>query len=272
MVFVPATEIVDDVERMQRVAREVHFSEVAFLVPDGPDVAYRARFFTPERELAYAGHPTLGSAVVWAHETAPMAERLHLTQATQGARAQVVVERRSGTTVAEVAAPRPTWGATSEARGAARALGLTEAARTGCEAPFVATAPVPQAFVEVPRALLPTLHPDAAALRRFGEATGVSLVYAYALATQPDGGIEARGFASALGIGEDPATGSAAGTLGYALAAQGRLSEGTRCTIGQGEAVGRPSAIVLRYAEGTVYVGGRVRFVGSGRLMSEFLA
>jgi PhzF family phenazine biosynthesis protein len=53
---------------MQRIAREFNFSETTFVLP--PDHAAhtrRVRIFTPDRELPFAGHPTVGTAVVLAH-------------------------------------------------------------------------------------------------------------------------------------------------------------------------------------------------------------
>src|SRR5262245_55797403 len=50
-------------EQMQRLARELNFSESAFLLPPEQDGDARVRIFTPDHELPFAGHPVLGSAV-----------------------------------------------------------------------------------------------------------------------------------------------------------------------------------------------------------------
>src|SRR2546423_8331596 len=51
-------------EQMQALAREFHLSETAFpLPPTDPGATYRLRIFTPERELPFAGHPSVGAAV-----------------------------------------------------------------------------------------------------------------------------------------------------------------------------------------------------------------
>ena len=50
-------------EQMQRLARELNFSETVFLLPPERDGDARVRIFTPDHELPFAGHPVLGSAV-----------------------------------------------------------------------------------------------------------------------------------------------------------------------------------------------------------------
>ncbi len=53
-------------EEMQRIARWLNLSETAFLLPPTTSAAdYRVRIFTLERELPFAGHPTLGSCHAW---------------------------------------------------------------------------------------------------------------------------------------------------------------------------------------------------------------
>jgi trans-2,3-dihydro-3-hydroxyanthranilate isomerase len=52
-------------EMMQKIAREMHFSETTFILSDKErDGGYDVRIFTPEAELPFAGHPTLGTAFV----------------------------------------------------------------------------------------------------------------------------------------------------------------------------------------------------------------
>ena len=55
-----------DAEQMQEFARWTNLSETTFLLPpDSPEADYRVRIFTPLTELAFAGHPTLGSCHAW---------------------------------------------------------------------------------------------------------------------------------------------------------------------------------------------------------------
>lgn len=54
------------VEEMQRFARWTNLAETTFLMtPDMPEADYKVRIFTPTREMPFAGHPTLGSCMVW---------------------------------------------------------------------------------------------------------------------------------------------------------------------------------------------------------------
>jgi trans-2,3-dihydro-3-hydroxyanthranilate isomerase len=56
-----------DAAMMQRVAREMNFSETTFVMPPSlPGLAARVRIFTPRTELPFAGHPTVGTAWVLA--------------------------------------------------------------------------------------------------------------------------------------------------------------------------------------------------------------
>ncbi|HET7773580.1 MAG TPA: PhzF family phenazine biosynthesis isomerase, partial [Burkholderiaceae bacterium] len=61
-----------DVEAMQRIAGEFNYSETAFILkPADPAHTARVRIFTPESELPFAGHPTVGSAFALATERLP---------------------------------------------------------------------------------------------------------------------------------------------------------------------------------------------------------
>lgn len=56
-------------EQMQRFAHWTNLSETTFVLPPTDDAAdYRVRIFTPDRELPFAGHPTLGTCHAWLQE------------------------------------------------------------------------------------------------------------------------------------------------------------------------------------------------------------
>jgi len=92
--------------------------------------------------------------------------------------------------------------------------------------------------------------------------------YLYLFAVRGDGDVLARMFDPFAGIGEDPATGSAAGPLGAYLAARGVGGMPGRMVIAQGEMVGRPSFLHVDVRPDgdswVVRVGGGVRVVGEG--------
>ena len=104
------------------------------------------------------------------------------------------------------------------------------------------------------------------ACRLASAASGGECLYLFAV--RGDGDVMARMFDASLGVGEDPATGSAAGPLGVYLASRGLAGMPGEAVIAQGEMVGRPSFLHLDIRpEGdswNVRVGGGVRIVGEG--------
>ena len=103
-------------------------------------------------------------------------------------------------------------------------------------------------------------------VRRATEASGGECLYLFAI--RGDGDVMARMFDASFGVGEDPATGSAAGPLGVYLASRGLAGMPGDAVVAQGELVGRPSFLHLDVrpdgGSWTVRVGGGVRIVGEG--------
>src|SRR5215470_11958644 len=89
-------------EQMANIANWTNLSETTFLLqPTKPDADYRVRIFTPERELPFAGHPTLGSCHVWLEAgNAPKGEHI-----VQECGAGLVRIRRDGGRLAFAAPP-----------------------------------------------------------------------------------------------------------------------------------------------------------------------
>lgn len=242
---------------MQAIAREFNLSETVFVCPAAkPGHSAALRIFTPGRELPFAGHPTVGSAALLAEERFGSPDR--------GLDAVVVLEERVGTvraavrlhperaTYAEFDAPKLPAEILREmpAKGAiADALGV-DAADVGFEnhVPSIFDAGVPFAFVPldgldaVGRARLdPKLWAAA-----FGETDAFS-VFVYCRETQRhDSAFHARMFDQGFGIGEDPATGSAAAAFAGVVTRFDTPTAGThRMRLEQGFEMGRPSLIDL---------------------------
>ena len=116
------------------------------------------------------------------------------------------------------------------------------------------------------RGRAPARGRDEAACSAVCAATETESLYLFVV--RADGDVMARMFDRWLAIGEDPATGSAAGPLGAYLAAHRLAGMPGRVTIAQGEMVGRPSFLHVDVrSDGdpfTVKVGGGVRIVGEG--------
>ena len=106
---------------------------------------------------------------------------------------------------------------------------------------------------------------DGALVTEVHRRTGGESMYLFAETLE---GVTARMFDWELGVGEDPATGSAAGPLGVYLSAYGLAGMPGEVVVAQGEQVGRPSFLhVETEAEGdswAIRVGGGVRLIGEG--------
>lgn len=241
---------------MQALALEVGFSETVFVLPAEQGGNARMRIFTPAQELPFAGHPTLGTAFVLA---APM----QLTSiALETARGIVPVELerdQSGRVVfGRMTQPVPSVEPLDDTEALFAALGVS-----GSALPVERyDNGVPHVFVALPsEEAVAALAPNPAALAPFK--AGVNC-FAGAGSRW-----KTRMFWAQDGIGEDAATGSAAGPLACHLARHGRIAWGDEIVITQGVEMGRPSTLYAR-AEGgdglidRVEVGGRAVVVARG--------
>ncbi|NUR08765.1 MAG: PhzF family phenazine biosynthesis protein [Nocardioidaceae bacterium] len=261
-------------EQCQALAREFNFSESTFPGPaDG--AAYPTRIFTPEQEIPFAGHPTLGTAWV-------LRERGSISsdEVVQHCGAGEIGVRFDGDRVELSATPRDLAGPVGAdlVRDLLREVGLAEADRAG-EA-WVAGAGLSFVHVPVTEEAVVRAHPSSGPFAGYAErlaAVGpvddlLDAINLYAVAGDaPYLRVHSRVFVPGVGIPEDPATGSAAAGLGMALVASGRLPEGGRYDIRQGVEMGRPSTLHGR-VEATdgratrCHVAGSVRPVASGEI------
>lgn len=243
---------------MQRVAREMNLSETVFLGPGDDDADASARIFTPAAELRFAGHPVLGSAFVVAERAG--SERVRLR--TGAGIVPVTLTREAGELVhGEMEQPVPTREGVPAPEQLLRALG---AERSLLPIRGYRNGPL-HVYVQLPDVdSVLALRPDLRAVAELLEG-GVSC-FAFG-----DGYVETRVFVPALGVAEDPATGSAAGPLALHLALHGGLAFGQEIEVHQGTVIGRPSVLRAR-VEGSaerverVLVGGGAVQVAEGRL------
>ncbi len=246
---------------MQTLAQEIGFSETTFVTEAGGD-RYTMRIFAPDQELPFAGHPTLGTAYLLVAEgrvTSPAIQ----TTAVGEVPVEIDVEEGFGW----MRQRPPVFGAEFPDRALiARAAGLEPGdLDPDLPAQVVSTGLGPLIVPVRDLAALRRAERDARATRQLCERAGGECLYLFAVT---DEGVTARMFDPAVGIGEDPATGSSAGPLGAYLAARGRAGMPGRVTVAQGEQVGRPSFLHVEVArdadEYVVRVGGGVRVVGEG--------
>ncbi len=244
---------------MQRIAAEFNLSETVFVLPPRDPVNLaRLRIFTPATELPFAGHPTIGAAVLVATLEAPdllRAGEVGLVLEEAIGPVSCTVRRRDGVLHARFEAPRlaEAWGEPPDPAELAAALGLTVeeiGGRVGPAGhrPTRYDAGVPFTFVP-----LPSLEVLARARLRSGD--GRAAFYLYAPDPDTANGVRARMVARGLGVAEDPATGSAAAAFPGALLANGRLADGDHdCRIRQGVEMGRASRIGVAFT----VAGGRL--------------
>jgi trans-2,3-dihydro-3-hydroxyanthranilate isomerase len=220
---------------MLSIAREMNLSETTFVFPpSNPSANYRNRIFTPEGEIPFAGHPSIGTAYVAALEdlvrhpdgSSVIYQELEigvlpLELICEGGKVKKVIMTQG----------EPSLGAViKNVEPLAQALGVRpkdvgpkglvpQVASTG-----VASLQVPIRTIDVVKGL----DPDMRALRKVVSKFGEQIVcYTFALdAIAPDASVHARGFVPERGI-EDPATGSAAGACGAYLAAHSKLPSST---------------------------------------------
>jgi trans-2,3-dihydro-3-hydroxyanthranilate isomerase len=223
---------------MQPIAREFNFPETTFVLPaKDKRHACRVRIFTPKAELPFAGHPTVGTAAVLAH--LGRARGTIILEEGVGP-VPVEVEAREGHFHArftidkpvEMPAERP------ERTAAAAALSLPQSAVLDT---WFATGGVRFCFVRLAdKAAVDQAQLDRAAWSSEFRQAWSSNLYFFA----GDTNLYARMFGPALGIEEDPATGSGAVAIAGVLAARRREAEGTfTWIIEQGVAMGRASRL-----------------------------
>ncbi len=253
-------------ETMQTLAREIGFSETTFVTAIDDD-GYDVRIFTPGQELPFAGHPTLGTAFVLASEGRVPAS---VTQRCGSGHLLVEVDPDAGRGrmrqfPGKLREPFEDRAAVAEAAGLTeRDLHPDRSVRTVTTG--LPHTIVPVADVEVLRRAERHGEPIGEVVRR----TGGESLYLFADDRRSDGAaITARMFDWELGVGEDPATGSAAGPLGVYLAEHGLLARSGGFRVHQGEQVDRPSLLevdVERDGDAWVpWVGGEIRLVGEGQ-------
>lgn len=240
-VFLDATGLSS--EDMQKIAKEMQLSETVFVLPKQHEGDVWVRIFTPVNELPFAGHPTLGTAIVLGEtmdlssiimETAMGLVPFELTRDSKGRATHATMKQ-----------PIPSWEEYSEADLLLAGLGIkysTVPIDVYCNGPrhvFVGLESIEE---------LASLNPD----HRI-------------LATLPDVAVNCfagsgshwrnRMFSPAYGVVEDAATGSAAGPLAIHISRNGLVEFGTEIEILQGVEIERPShmyAVVRVDQENTI--------------------
>jgi len=265
-------------EIMQKIAKELNLSETTFVYPPTKRACdYRLRIFTPAAELPMAGHPTVGSGYILA--------RLGTLGSIAG-ETTIVFEEGVGPIAVTIRAdhegnplevwmqqPTPQFFDIYEDRSTiAEILSLNAADLRGDVPMQVVSSGLPFLFVvlnSLDAAQRIRLRLDRWADRLAG--TEAENIFVTTTETVHEGSsAHSRMFAPALGISEDPATGSASGPLGAYLLKYGLVQSGDLVSE-QGFEIGRPSFIRIkvrrnRAAFSEVSVGGQCTYIGFGTL------
>jgi len=304
-VFPEASEIDPDLYPL--LARELNLSETVFVLPPAdPKCDVRLRIFTPARELPFAGHPTIGTAAVlatlWgsgpARDGGPVGpgdrgKGAFVSRLAAG-KGRIRLEEGIGPIDLELERRGELWWGALTLEGAPTegpAPPFSEEIATVLGLPLESLLPLggdlatPVALsYGVPFTLVRLRDPGALAGIRF-DRTAWERSFAggwapnlYVVVRSEEGRtIRARMFAPALGVPEDPATGSAAAVLGGYLAMRDPSPEAEGSfDIVQGVEMGRPSRIDLRYRRKggmvqEIQVGGSTVVIGEGSVDLEVL-
>jgi trans-2,3-dihydro-3-hydroxyanthranilate isomerase len=254
-------------EQMQQLAAQFHLSETAFpLFPSGEQGAdYRLRIFTPEVELPFAGHPSVGTA--WLLRELGLIGVGTFHQLCGAGVLAVEVGEQQVTLSGGVAS----LGDPIDPGPALAAVGLAEADLVELPA-RVASAGLGYAVVPVRPGALTRCAADLSLLRAsFAHPSPATGVYVVTWEDDPSV-VRARMFAGDVGVTEDPATGSAALAYGVYAAGTGLLPTGrSSIEITQGVEMGRPSQLTVTVdsAAGAALateLTGRVSPVASGTI------
>ncbi len=271
-------------EKMQRIANEFNLSETVFVLPP-QDVKHtkQLRIFTPHQELPFAGHPTVGAAVVLtaigdidcpAAETSVIFEEnigpIPITIRTPDV--EPIYAQFSVAQLPEFGPPAP------PPETVAAALSLT------VDDLELDATPIQTASCGVPFMYIPVRHLEGVerarvnqtALEQLPQNPWTSHLYVFTRETvTPEASVHARMFAPAMGLTEDPATGSAASSLSAVLALTELPSSGASTLhwrVEQGFEMQRPSLIDVEadLQDGVitaVRVGGQAVLISQGELL-----
>jgi trans-2,3-dihydro-3-hydroxyanthranilate isomerase len=262
-----------DDARMQAIAAEFNLSETVFVFePRNAINSARVRIFTPKRELPFAGHPTVGAAALIAHQRASdllAAQDLRIVLEEPIGDVVCVARRRKGQALAAYfELPK-----LPERLEAEIALGLgLEPEDIGFDRHETSLYSAGAPYLFVPIRSLDAIGRAAPGIMRWATKDGPATYLYTREAARQGSAYHARMFASAWGVTEDPATGSAVAAFAGVVQAFDRPRDGEHMlVIEQGLEMSRPSLIALGLviedgALASATIGGSVVIVSSGSL------
>ncbi|MCD6362503.1 MAG: PhzF family phenazine biosynthesis protein [Synergistetes bacterium] len=268
-VFLNAGDLSDD--EMGLIAREMNYSETTFITSDEEkNGGYDVRIFTPEAEVPFAGHPTLGTAYIIREEIIGKAVREVKLNLKVG-QIPVVFGETGGEEVLWMRQKPPIFGEIIERAVISDVLGIGE---SDIDEKF----PVQEVSTGLPFIIVPLkslgalkrIRINLDKLYKLIEKLDAKLILAFCPeARERESDLSVRVFAHYYGVSEDPATGSGNGCLaGYLCKYRYFGSDEIDLRVGQGHEVKRPSLIYLKARKNgekiDIFVGGKVVKIAKG--------
>jgi trans-2,3-dihydro-3-hydroxyanthranilate isomerase len=259
-------------EQMQKIANEMHFSETTFLRSKKQSIKqFNVRIFTPETEVPFAGHPTLGTAYVIKHFIAKNKIK-QVTLSLKAGNIPVTFKQQDGNEILWMKQLPPVFGETYQIAQFQALLGL--------EASDIDNKyPIQEISTGLPFIIVPLKSLDAVKrakvnqtiMSKFAKQTLTGILIFAPETYHKDNQLNVRVFVDAFGIPEDPATGSGNGCLAAYLSLNRYLGRSeVNIKVEQGFEINRPSQLHLKVKSKVgklqVYVGGQVIFIAKGRL------
>jgi trans-2,3-dihydro-3-hydroxyanthranilate isomerase len=260
---------------MQQIAREMNFSETTFVLSDKKhEGGYDVRIFTPQTEVPFAGHPTLGTAFIIHREIEKRHAKEIILNLKKGQIPVVFDKNDEYSDVLWMRQFTPVFGKKYNAKVISKILSIdSKEIDESCPIQTVSTG-LPTIIVPLKR--LKAIKKARVINSRYlafteGSAAKTFLIFCPEVYNK-ENDLNVRFFAGRYGIPEDPATGSANGCLAGYLIKHKYFEKGKLdLRVEQGFEVGRPSLILLKAKEKgkkiAVHVGGKVQLVAKGELV-----
>lgn len=255
--------------KMQQIAKEINYSETTFILSDSKkDNGYDVRIFTPNEEVPFAGHPTLGTAYIIQNEILGEPIESLILNFKAG---QIPVSFDKQEHILWMEQNKPTFGRILDTNKVSDVLNID---KEYLDDRF----PIQEVSTGLPVIIVPLKSLEAVKKVRINkekyfeliENTDAKAIMVFSPETyNSDNDLNVRDFADYFGIPEDAATGSANGCLvSYLVKYQYYGKSEVNIRVEQGYEMKRPSLLFLKASdengEITVYVGGKVEKIAQG--------
>lgn len=248
--------------QMQRIANWTNLSETTFVLPPTqPGADYRVRIFTPQSELPFAGHPTLGTAhaLIEAGTIAPKGGKLR-QECGAGLIELTVTASPGSSPVIAFNLPAPSYLPLSHAQ-VDEIESILGAPVQREHTPKLINVGPAWTIVQLASAeAVLALRPDFARMAEFDKRNqSIGIVVYGAYEKGAPAAIEVRAFAPSVGVNEDPVCGSGNGAVAAFIREAGQVQTfGASYVSTQGAAVGRAGKILVAFDGGDVIrIGGQ---------------